>query len=281
MSLNYSGIYQIKNIKNNKIYVGSAVNLGRRKSRHFSELKSGVHGNEHLQRSYDKWGRKSFSFEVIEKVENKKHLVEREQFYLDCLKPDYNMCSRAGSTLGSKRSEETRRKMSESQKGKKHTEESKKKMSKQRKGRCKGEKHPFYGKRHSEESKKKMSAAHKGAKLSEEHKRKLSEAWKGEKNPNWGKTLSDDVKRKISEAKKGKTLSEEHKRKLRMLSRKGESNPASKLTWAVVRQIREIYPSKSQRVLAKMYSISRRAVGRVIYNITWHDPNYTPPNKKS
>ena len=63
---------------------------------------------------------------------------------------------------GKKRSEETRRKMSESAKGKKMSEEARRKMSEAHKGKQAGEKHPMYGKHHSEETKKKNSEAHKG-----------------------------------------------------------------------------------------------------------------------
>ena len=62
--------------------------------------------------------------------------------------------------FGKHRSEETRRKMSESHKG---------------------EKNPFYGKHHSEETRRKISESHKGKKrapFSEEHRRKISEALK-------------------------------------------------------------------------------------------------------
>jgi len=44
-------------------------------------------------------------------------------------------------------------------KGSKHSEESKKKMSESKKGKMVGEKNPFYGKTHSEETRKKISEA--------------------------------------------------------------------------------------------------------------------------
>jgi len=68
--------------------------------------------------------------------------------------------------IGTKHTEETKRKMSESSLGKPKGEEHKRKMSEARKG----EKCCWFGKKHSEES-----------------KRKISEAKKGNKNPMWGK----------------------------------------------------------------------------------------------
>lgn len=72
------------------------------------------------------------------------------------------------STLGTKASEETKRKMSKTRKGRKYTEEHKRALSEAHRG-----------KKHSEESKRKMREAKLGKSLSEEHKRNLSEAQRG------------------------------------------------------------------------------------------------------
>lgn len=60
------GIYVIKNIINDKIYVGSSINIKDRLIRHKSMLRGGYHDNEYLQKSYDKYGEISFIFETIE-----------------------------------------------------------------------------------------------------------------------------------------------------------------------------------------------------------------------
>ena len=83
---------------------------------------------------------------------------------------------------GVKRSEETRRKLSESHKG----------QTPWNKGRKMSESY------HSEETKRKVSEALKGRVLSEETKRKIGEAHKG-------KLVSEETRRKLSEANKGKT----------------------------------------------------------------------------
>ena len=79
---NKSGIYQIRNLVNNKIYVGSASDFYERKSQHFSLLKYGKH-NQKLQNSYNKYGKDNFVFEVIEFVEDKNKLLEYEQYWID------------------------------------------------------------------------------------------------------------------------------------------------------------------------------------------------------
>jgi group I intron endonuclease len=61
--------------------------------------------------------------------------ISREQYYIDLLKPEYNICKIAGSRLGTKQSEETKIKIGIVQKGvhnhfygKMHTDETRKKM---------------------------------------------------------------------------------------------------------------------------------------------------------
>jgi len=92
-------------------------------------------------------------------------------------------------------SEETRKKISEHHrmKGKHHSEEWKMRVSKVLKGRV-----------HSEETRKKISESNIGRVFSEEHKRKLSEARKGKAPWSKGKKFSEEYRKKLSEAQKGK-----------------------------------------------------------------------------
>ena len=77
-----SGIYQIRNFINGKIYIGSAVNLYRRKYEHLYDLSSSTHHNIHLQRAFDKYGEQNFVFEIIEFCEPDVR-YEIEQYWLD------------------------------------------------------------------------------------------------------------------------------------------------------------------------------------------------------
>ena len=76
------GIYKIINIINNKFYVGSAVNLDRRRSRHFSELRNNVHPNGPMQNSWNKHGEKSFIFVVVESLLDDADLLAAENVWL-------------------------------------------------------------------------------------------------------------------------------------------------------------------------------------------------------
>lgn len=85
------GIYKITNIVNGKFYIGSSKNINNRKNRHASSLRCGKHHSTHLQRAFDKYGHEKFKFEVVERCKEGE-LIEREQYYLDLLKPyDYKV----------------------------------------------------------------------------------------------------------------------------------------------------------------------------------------------
>jgi len=113
-----SGIYKITNTVNQKIYVGSSVNIAKRFNAHKNSLIKNIHHSKTMQRSWNKYGKDSFIFNVIEFVEIKENLLIREQHYLDTLNPfgknGFNNEKIAGSHLGIKHSEETKKKMSES-----------------------------------------------------------------------------------------------------------------------------------------------------------------------
>lgn len=61
--------------------------------------------------------------------------------------------------------------------------------------------------------------------------------------------------------------------------RQGEDHPLAVLTWTEVRKIREEYAAggHSQRSLAAQYGVTSPTIHNVVNNITWKDPDYTPP----
>ena len=150
------GIYKIYNKQNHKFYIGSSKNLRKRRNRHFQELKRGVHKNIILQQAYNKYGYDNFEFIIIENVEQSL-LINREQFYIDSLNPQYNINKTANSSLGVKRREETKEKVRQANLGLKHPEWRNNIKSKSQGGNN----HWTKKKKFSEESKTKMSDSHK------------------------------------------------------------------------------------------------------------------------
>ena len=75
------GIYKIMNLIDEKIYIGSSVNLLKRESKHFWMLKNNIHDNNHLQNSFNKSGVKNFKFEIIEECDENL-LIEKENYYI-------------------------------------------------------------------------------------------------------------------------------------------------------------------------------------------------------
>lgn len=77
-----SGIHKILNKTNNKVYVGSSVNLKNREYKHFWMLKKNIHDNKFLQSSFNRDGLENFVFEVLERCELNL-LIDRENYYID------------------------------------------------------------------------------------------------------------------------------------------------------------------------------------------------------
>jgi group I intron endonuclease len=59
-----SGLYEIRNTRNGKVYVGSTVDFHKRWGEHRRALCHGTHGNSYLQRAWDKHGADAFAFAV-------------------------------------------------------------------------------------------------------------------------------------------------------------------------------------------------------------------------
>lgn len=108
---NKSGVYMLHNGTTKQFYIGSANNLRTRKNHHFHKLREKTHANKNLQESFDKYGEKVFTFNIIELCESNK-LIKREQFFIDTLNPYYNTAPTAGSMEGFIHSEETKQKIS-------------------------------------------------------------------------------------------------------------------------------------------------------------------------
>ena len=179
---NKVGVYQIRNIKNNKVYIGStSMPFSNRKQTHFATLRKNKHHSKHLQRSYNKYGESSFIFEIL-KICSINIIIKSEQIWLDRIKSylpnnGYNILRLASSCRGRKLTEEHKRKISISEKGKIVSKETRLKLSIINKGRGLGEKRPPL----SEETKRKIGDANRGRIMTKATKKKISKALKGRK----------------------------------------------------------------------------------------------------
>lgn len=201
---NISGIYCIRNLINNKMYIGSSVDIKTRFSHHKGKLKRNKHSNIYLQNSFNKYGEANFHFVVLETVSEIKNLLKREQFYINF----YNSCDRNlgyNIILDAERrthSEETKRKISMKNKGKKRSTEH---IDWMKKHMPRGKNHSMYGRAWSKEERK-----------------QISERQKGEKGPNYGKIFSAEVRQKMSDNRKGKTHKPTFIRPILQLSLNGD-----------------------------------------------------------
>lgn len=128
---NVSGVYCIKNTKNNKIYVGSSKNIYKRLNAHRSGLRKNYHHNVHLQRSWNKNGEDKFEYYIIKETQD---LIQIEQEWIDkTYKENYNLYPIANSPKGLKLTEEHKEKIRKFHKGKITSENTKDEMSMSRK----------------------------------------------------------------------------------------------------------------------------------------------------
>ncbi len=88
---------------NGKSYVGSGVNLTKRLRSYYNNKELNKNPRP-IQDALLKYGHKNFSLDILEYCPNTK-LLEKEQFYLDLLIPEYNILKYAYSLLGFKHSQ--------------------------------------------------------------------------------------------------------------------------------------------------------------------------------
>lgn len=209
-----SGVYRITNLVNGKCYIGSAINLVKRKESHFRKST-----NIHLFYAINKYGKENFLWEVLEEC-SKENLIEQEQFWIDQYNFDdlYNICPIAGNTLNVILSEEHKNKISIGGKGRIVSAETRERnkiaatnlpeevREKRRISAKKMWERPEYtekmknvkrniGRKHSIETKEKMRQAHLGKDyhFSEEALKRMSDA-------NKGKIVSEESKQKMKES---------------------------------------------------------------------------------
>lgn len=175
-----TGVYIIRNKIDERIYIGSSIDIDKRVKRHKLDLDRDRHHSRYLQRFVNKYGIENLIFKIKE-ICDKDLLLIREQYYIDTLKPEFNINPLAHSCLGAKRSQEFKDKTSILTKGEanptfglERTQEWRDNISKANKGQIAWNKNQkgIY----SEETINKMKEAGKLREFSTETRQKISEA---------------------------------------------------------------------------------------------------------
>jgi len=233
MSQKIKAVYCIKNVITNDLYIGSTTNFKTRVRQHRWKLKNKKHPSKLLQNHYLTQQENEFQFIILEIIENANDLLVREQYFMDSLESNYNTAKKAGSNLGVKHSDETRKKLSIIGIGNKNgtgtiwKEEAKQKMS-------------IIKKNISDETRLKMSESAKKRKHSDLTKKKMSEIRMGKSLPIetriklskslTGKIVSDETKKRMSDAQK-KSMTSERLQKMSQVAKNKPWTDARRLAY--------------------------------------------------
>lgn len=176
-----SGIYCIKNMLNNKVYIGQALSLKRRIYEHKYFLELGKDKSTALQRAVNKYGLENFDFSILEYCEpselNDKEIYYIQEYNSTNRNYGYNIASGGNSGLI----------------GYKWPKSFGEKISRAKKGWVMGD-----------EQREFISKLHKGKIVSDETRKKMSMAQSGENHPMWGKSHKKSSRKKMSESHSGK-----------------------------------------------------------------------------
>lgn len=199
-------IYRYKS-PSGKYYIGQTVDETQRRWNFLSDKR---YGGPKIDNARKKYGPENFEYTVLMKVEGDN--PDEVKHYLDALEigfikmynsidEGYNITKGGGGCYGFHHSDEVKERISKKLTGIKKSEETKKKMSEVKLGNT-----HFLGHTHTDEAKEKIGRKHRGKVMSEEARKKMSEHLKGRTSPRKGVTLSEETKKKISETKKKKSI---------------------------------------------------------------------------
>lgn len=220
------GIYKITCSFTKKFYIGSSINLKRRRFWHFCQLRNNKHANYYLQKAFNKYGANNFVFTVIEFFAEditQEDLIKIEQKYIDDLdvcnpKVGYNICKLAGQPgkrTGFKHSNETIELFSKQRKGKKKSENFKQILSEM-----------YQGKSMKERTGNSEWYSNKKGKTMKEITK--NENWK---DPRIGKSRPAELIKKLSEERQGKNNPSYNSEKISLMHKNGTIASKTRLEW--------------------------------------------------
>lgn len=84
-------VYQIKNILNGFVYIGSTKNFHKRMKTHLRQLKNNNHHSFYLQDAFNEFGESNFIFEIIFESDNKIMVLDKEKEIIANTMNKYNI----------------------------------------------------------------------------------------------------------------------------------------------------------------------------------------------
>lgn len=105
------GVYGIRNIISNKIYIGGTVNLKKRIASHFARLRRGVHKKRNLQEDYDTIGMNNFEVIIFSYCEKEYLPTQEEEYYQYYKDNSYNKRHNTQTNKGLRHTDEVFRKI--------------------------------------------------------------------------------------------------------------------------------------------------------------------------
>lgn len=120
-------IYCIRNIINNKVYIGQTTNFRKRLIYHRHSLQKNKHCSLYLQRAFNKYGINSFKVEILEKS-NTENLFNKEVYWIEKMDSSnrnkgYNYLIKSSSPWYGPRSEQHKLNLRKALKGRVVSEE--------------------------------------------------------------------------------------------------------------------------------------------------------------
>ena len=84
------GVYSIRNVVNDKRYIGSSKDIYGRWTTHIRQLENQKHENDHLQKSWNKYGKDNFEFTILETCGEDERFDIEQKWYDFYHAYDYN-----------------------------------------------------------------------------------------------------------------------------------------------------------------------------------------------
>lgn len=237
-------IYVIRNQRNGKTYIGSAIDVKKRWREHKRTLRKGTHHARHLQRAWNKYGEDSFVFEIVEANISAETLLQREQTHIDNCPRNllYNTSPYVRNGFrGYQHTEETKRKISQAHIGRKRPPETGQRISRALRG---------------------VKKPHRGVPHTEETKQKLRQ-YRGEKASFYGRQHRATTKEKMRQ----RHLGRKRPHAVRVAMSTGRDK---KLNWGIVDLIRTYYAKGARaRDLANIFHVSVSLIYRIVWRQCW------------